>query len=86
MLSLAYTYNAEVVSEWYEQVKRGLGGEAFEVCCEMKYDGLSISLTYDNGQLVRAVTRGDGVQGDDVTQNVRTIKSIPQRVQTGGEC
>jgi len=58
-------------------VKKGLGGEDFEVCCEMKYDGLSISLTYVKGQLVQAVTRGDGVRGDDVTANVKTIRSIP---------
>ena len=77
MLSLANTYNEQDVAEWYAQVERGLGGEPFEVCCEMKYDGLSISLTYEEGRLVRAVTRGDGVQGDDVTANVRTIRSIP---------
>lgn len=77
MLSLANTYSAEDVREWYEQVKRGLEGEDFEVCCEMKYDGLSISLTYDHGHLVQAVTRGDGVNGDDVTTNVRTIRAIP---------
>ena len=77
MLSLANTYNEQDVAEWYAQVERGLGGEPFEVCCEMKYDGLSISLTYEDGRLVRAVTRGDGVQGDDVTSNVRTIRSIP---------
>lgn len=77
MLSLANTYNAEDVREWYNQVTKGLDGQPFEVCCEMKYDGLSISLTYENGKLIRAVTRGDGVQGDDVTNNVRTINSIP---------
>ena len=77
MLSLANTYNQQDVRDWYESVKRGLGGEDFEVCCEMKYDGLSISLTYVDGQLVRGVTRGDGVQGDDVTANVKTIRCIP---------
>ena len=77
MLSLANTYNAEDVREWYNQVTNGLDGQPFEVCCEMKYDGLSISLTYEHGKLIRAVTRGDGVQGDDVTNNVRTINSIP---------
>ena len=77
MLSLANTYNQQDVRDWYESVKRGLGGEDFEVCCEMKYDGLSISLTYVDGQLVRGVTRGDGVQGDDVTSNVKTIRCIP---------
>ena len=74
MLSLANTYNEQNVAEWYDSVKRGLGGEDFEVCCEMKYDGLSISLTYVDGQLVRGVTRGAGVRGDDVTANVKTIR------------
>ncbi len=83
MLSLSNTYNEQDVADWYEQVRKGLGGEPFEVCCEMKYDGLSISLTYEKGSLVRAVTRGDGVQGDDVTQNIRTIRSIP--LQLSGE-
>ncbi len=83
MLSLANTYNAQDVADWYRQVKEGLGGEDFEVCCEMKYDGLSISLTYEDGRLVRAVTRGDGVKGDDVTPNVRTIKCIPLQLAKG---
>lgn len=77
MLSLANTYNEHDVADWYDSVRRGLGGEDFEVCCEMKYDGLSISLTYVDGKLVRGVTRGDGVHGDDVTANVKTIRSIP---------
>jgi len=77
MLSLANTYSEQDVRDWYDSVSRGLGGEPFEVCCEMKYDGLSISLTYVDGRLTQAVTRGDGVQGDDVTQNVRTIRAIP---------
>ena len=77
MLSLANTYSEQDVRDWYDSVKKGLAGEDFEVCCEMKYDGLSISLTYVDGRLTQAVTRGDGVQGDDVTQNVRTIPSIP---------
>ena len=77
MLSLANTYNEQNVAEWYDSVKRGLGGEDFEVCCEMKYDGLSISLTYVDGKLMRGVTRGDGVHGDDVTDNVKTIRCIP---------
>ena len=83
MLSLANTYNEQDVAEWYNQVSRGLEGEPFEVCCEMKYDGLSISLTYENGRLTQAVTRGDGVQGDDVTTNVKTIRSIPLVLQPG---
>lgn len=82
MLSLANTYSEVDVEEWYNQVSRGLEGEEFEVCCEMKYDGLSISLTYEHGRLVRAVTRGDGVRGDDVTTNVRTIRSIPLVLQS----
>ena len=77
MLSLANTYSEQDVRQWYESVQKGLGGEDFEVCCEMKYDGLSISLTYVDGRLTQAVTRGDGVRGDDVTQNVKTIQSIP---------
>jgi DNA ligase (NAD+) len=77
MLSLANTYNEQDVADWYESVKKGLAGEDFEVCCEMKYDGLSISLTYIDGKLTQAVTRGDGVHGDDVTANVRTIRAIP---------
>ncbi|MBR0276569.1 MAG: NAD-dependent DNA ligase LigA [Prevotella sp.] len=77
MLSLANTYNEQDVREWYESVSKGLAGEPFDVCCEMKYDGLSISLTYVDGRLTQAVTRGDGVHGDDVTQNVKTIRSIP---------
>ena len=77
MLSLANTYSEEDVRQWYDSVSKGLAGEPFEVCCEMKYDGLSISLTYVDGRLTQAVTRGDGVHGDDVTQNVRTIGSIP---------
>ena len=77
MLSLANTYSEQDVADWYESVVKGLGGEPFEVCCEMKYDGLSISLSYQDGRLTQAVTRGDGVQGDDVTANVKTIRSIP---------
>ena len=77
MLSLANTYSEQDVRDWYDSVKKGLAGEDFEVCCEMKYDGLSISLTYVDGKLTQAVTRGDGVHGDDVTANVRTIRAIP---------
>lgn len=77
MLSLANTYNEQEVAEFYNHVKSGLEGEEFEICCEMKYDGLSISLTYVDGKLVRGVTRGDGVHGDDVTANVKTIRCIP---------
>ncbi|MCR4602369.1 MAG: NAD-dependent DNA ligase LigA [Prevotella sp.] len=84
MLSLANTYSEQDVREWYESVSKGLAGEPFEVCCEMKYDGLSISLTYIDGQLVQAVTRGDGVHGDDVTKNVRTIRAIPLVLRPDG--
>lgn len=77
MLSLNNTYNREEVSEWYERVRNGLGGKAFDVVAELKFDGLSISLVYEEGGLVRALTRGDGMRGDDVTANVRTISSIP---------
>lgn len=83
MLSLANTYSEQDVADFYESVRKGLGGEDFEICCEMKYDGLSISLTYVDGRLVQAVTRGDGVQGDDVTANVRTIRSIPLVLKDG---
>ena len=76
MLSLANTYSAGDVADWYERVSRSLG-EPFEVICELKYDGTSISLIYENGTLQQAVTRGDGIRGDDVTANVRTIRSIP---------
>ncbi|MCR5820458.1 MAG: NAD-dependent DNA ligase LigA [Bacteroidaceae bacterium] len=77
MLSLANTYNRQEVADFYERVRQGLQGEDFEICCELKFDGLSISLHYEEGKLVRAVTRGDGIQGDDVTANVRTIRSVP---------
>ena len=83
MLSLSNTYNEQDVADFYNSVKKGLGGEDFEICCEMKYDGLSISLTYVDGRLTQAVTRGDGVQGDDVTANVRTIRSIPLVLKDG---
>ncbi len=83
MLSLANTYNEADVRDFYERVRTGLEGEPFEICAEMKYDGLSISLTYIDGQLTQAVTRGDGVQGDDVTNNVRMIRSIPLRLKEG---
>lgn len=84
MLSLANTYNKEEVAEFYDRVKSLLQGEPFEICCELKYDGLSISLIYEHGRLVRAVTRGDGVQGDDVTNNVKTIRCIPLQLTKKG--
>lgn len=76
MLSLGNTYSESEVADFYERVRKSLN-EDFEICCEMKFDGTSISLTYEDGKLVRAVTRGDGVKGDDVTDNVKTIRSIP---------
>lgn len=85
MLSLANTYNRQEVAEFYQRVSEGLHGEPFEICCELKFDGLSISLHYEQGRLVRAVTRGDGVQGDDVTQNVRTIRSVPLALPAGAD-
>lgn len=83
MLSLANTYSESEVADFYERVRKGLEGEDFEICCEMKYDGTSISLIYENGRLVQAVTRGDGVQGDDVTANVKTIRCIPLQLPEG---
>jgi DNA ligase (NAD+) len=83
MLSLANTYNRQDVMDFYQRVSEGLSGQPFQVCCELKFDGLSISLHYEHGRLVRAVTRGDGVQGDDVTRNVRTIRSIPLALPKG---
>ena len=77
MLSLGNTYSESEVADFYERVRRGLEGEDFEICCELKYDGTSISLTYEDGRLVQAVTRGDGVRGDVVTDNVKTIRTIP---------
>ncbi len=76
MLSLGNTYSESEVREFYDRVKKALNDD-FEICCELKYDGTSISLTYENGKLIRAVTRGDGEKGDDVTDNVKTIRSIP---------
>jgi DNA ligase (NAD+) len=80
MLSLGNTYSEGEVQDFYERVRKALN-EDFELVCELKYDGTSISLTYENGLLVRAVTRGDGEKGDDVTANVKTIRSIPLRLQ-----
>jgi DNA ligase (NAD+) len=77
MLSLANTYSEADVTDFYNRVKGLLNGEDFEICCELKFDGTSISLLYENGKLVQAVTRGDGEQGDDVTANVKTIHAIP---------
>lgn len=83
MLSLGNTYSQAEVTEFYERVSKALN-EGFEICCEMKFDGTSISLTYEHGRLVRAVTRGDGTKGDDVTDNVKTIRSIPLKLHGEG--
>lgn len=81
MLSLSNTYNRGEVEAFYKRVSEGLGGQPFELCCELKFDGLSVSLHYEQGHLAYAVTRGDGSKGDDVTENVRTIRSIPLQLQ-----
>ena len=83
MMSLANTYNIEEVDEWVKRVSTALEGQDFDIVGEMKFDGTSISITYRNGRMVRAVTRGDGTQGDDVTANVKTIRSIPLELLPG---
>lgn len=83
MLSLGNTYSADEVREFYERTAKALG-EPFEIVAELKYDGTSISLVYENGRLTRAVTRGDGTRGDDVTANVRTIRSVPLKLRGEG--
>ena len=83
MLSLGNTYNEQDLLDFDQRVRKAIG-DNFEYVCELKFDGLSMSLTYENGKLLRAVTRGDGVQGDDVTTNIRTINSIPKKL-TGGD-
>ncbi|GGC29941.1 DNA ligase [Parapedobacter defluvii] len=83
MLSLSNTYSEQELRDFDERVRKAIGND-FEYVCELKFDGLSISLTYEHGILKRAVTRGDGIQGDDVTTNVRTIKKIPNKLRTDG--
>lgn len=83
MQSLGNSYSIEEVQDFLRRAKDGLGGEPVQIVGEMKYDGTSISCTYEHGRLVRAVTRGDGVRGDDVTTNVITIKSVPLQLQPG---
>lgn len=80
MYSLANSYSQEDLEDWETRLKKMVDGDV-EYVCELKYDGASISLTYENGQLVRAITRGDGVQGDDVTNNVKTIRSVPLKLK-----
>lgn len=83
MMSLSNTYSIGEVDDWFNRMDKALEGEDFNIVGEMKFDGTSISLTYRHGRLVRAVTRGDGTQGDDVTANVRTIRSIPLTLLPG---
>ncbi len=83
MMSLGNSYSIEEVQDFLRRAKDGLGGEPVEIVGEMKYDGTSISVIYENGRLVRAVTRGDGVRGDDVTANVITIRSLPLQLPQG---
>ncbi len=82
MLSLGNTYNEQELIDFDQRIRKAIG-DNFEYVCELKFDGLSMSLTYENGQLVRAVTRGDGVSGDDVTTNVKTINTIPKHLKHG---
>ncbi|GAB2984509.1 NAD-dependent DNA ligase LigA [Mucilaginibacter puniceus] len=82
MLSLGNTYNEQELIDFDQRVRKAIG-DNFEYVCELKFDGLSMSLTYENGKLLRAVTRGDGVQGDEVTTNIRTINTIPKRLAEG---
>lgn len=84
MLSLGNTYSIHEVDEWFSRVRTALEGERFDVVGEMKYDGTSISLIYEHGRLVRAVTRGDGERGDVVTENIKTIRSIPLKLRGTG--
>ncbi len=86
MLSLGNTYSRADLQAFYERVSEGLGGEPFDICCELKFDGLSISLVYEDRRLKYAVTRGDGTKGDDVTANVKTIRSIPLELPESSGC
>ena len=81
MMSLANTYSEQEIRDFDERVRKGIGGDDVEYVCELKYDGTSISLRYEDGNLQVAVTRGDGVKGDDVTTNVRTIRTVPLHMQ-----
>lgn len=81
MLSLDNTYNEGELRDFDQRVRKGLAGEEFEYICELKFDGISLSFTYENGKLTKGVTRGDGVKGDNITDNIRTIKSLPLRLK-----
>ncbi len=83
MMSLSNSYSIQEVDEWFVRIRKALEGEKFDIVGELKFDGTSISITYVNGRMVRAVTRGDGTQGDDVTANVKTIRSIPLQLLPG---
>lgn len=85
MLSLGNTYSEQDLRDFDERVRKGLYGEAYEYVCELKFDGISLSMTYENGVLKRAVTRGDGTRGDDITANVRTIKTLPLKIRSEGQ-
>jgi DNA ligase (NAD+) len=85
MLSLSNTYSEDEIKEWDARVAKGLNGEPYEYVCEIKFDGISLSVSYENGILNRGVTRGDGVQGDDISNNVKTIRSLPLNVKKYGE-
>ena len=81
MYSLDNSYSKEDLIDWENRIQKVLGNVPLHYTCELKYDGASISITYENGILKRAVTRGDGFQGDDVTNNIKTIKSIPLKIK-----
>lgn len=85
MLSLSNTYSEQELLDFDRRVSRGLAGESYEYICELKFDGVAISLWYEQGRLVRAVTRGDGIRGDDITANAKTIRSIPLRIKNASE-
>ena len=81
MLSLGNTYNENDLKEFDTRIKKALGDEKYEYICELKFDGVALSFWYQNGKLIKGVTRGDGIRGDDITNNIKTIKSIPQTIQ-----
>ena len=86
MLSLGNTYSREELEEFDKRVKKGLDGEPYQYFCELKFDGVALSINYENGLLIRGVTRGDGTRGDDITANVKTIRSIPLKVRNMDKC
>ena len=81
MYSLDNTYSSEELEAWYDRVVKKIGITDFEFCCELKYDGASVNLLYDEGKLVRGLTRGDGSNGDNITKNLKTISSIPIKLK-----